>query len=312
MLEVVLFWIFGFIASLFVLIKSADLFTKNGEKIGMFFNMPKFIIGVTIVSVGTSLPELSTSIIAVLNNTKEFVVANVVGSNIANILLVLGVSLIIAKKMKITWEISHVDLPLLISSCFIFAIVIYDGIIKWQEALVLFMGYIIYAFYVIKTTNKKQSKENRELLDFKTVFFFIISIFLVYLSATFTIKSIINLSILLNIGVDIISMTAVAIGTSLPELSVSIVAAARHKTEIAIGNILGSNIFNTFIVASLPVFFNGFLIVSKSTLMFALPIMIISTLLCFFITQTKEMTGWEGGMLLIIFLLYIGNLFSVF
>ncbi|RLG14205.1 MAG: sodium:calcium antiporter [Candidatus Nanohalarchaeota archaeon] len=313
MYELLWAWSFAFMASLFLLIKSADLFTKNGEKIGQFFNMPKFIIGVTIVSVGTSLPELSTSIVAALNNTTEFVAANVIGSNIANILLVLGIVLIIAKKMNITWEISHVDLPLLLSSCFIFAIVIYDGIIKWQEAVVLLFGYLVYALYTIRITNDREPEENLELLKIRTVFLFILSIVLVYISAMFTIRSIIEISVLLNIGVDLISMTAVALGTSLPELSVTIVAAARGKAEIAIGNILGSNIFNTFIVASVPAFFGGgYLLVSKTTISFALPIMIIATLLCFFITQTKQMTQWEGWMLLIIYVLYIGNLFSVF
>ena len=311
MFEIVVFWIFTFIASLFVLIKSADIFTKNGEKIGMFFNMPKFIIGVTIVSVGTSLPELSTSIVAALKGQTEFVAANVVGSNIANILMVLGIALIVAKKLNITWEISHVDLPLLISSCFIFAIIIFDGIIVWQEALILLIGYIVYVFYTIKITQQREPEENTELLSARTVVLFIISIFLVYFSALFTIESIIKIATLLNIGVDIISMSAVAIGTSLPELVVCIAAARMGRAEIAIGNILGSNIFNTFVVASIPAFITP-LAVSQVTVNFALPIMIIATLMCYFITQTKQMTQWEGAMLLLIYILYIAKVFAVF
>ncbi|MCK5176158.1 MAG: sodium:calcium antiporter, partial [Candidatus Aenigmarchaeota archaeon] len=237
MFEIILFWMLVFLGSLALLIKSSDIFTTNGEKIGLFFNMPKFIIGVTIVSVGTSLPELATSLVAVFNNTSEFVAATVVGSNISNILLVLGVALIVAKKLNISWEISHIDLPLLMASCFLFLIVAYDGLITLPEAGVLFTGYIIYALYTIKTTYERQPEENTSLLHLKTVALFFSSIILISLSAKFTIMSIIEISSLLNIGVDIISMTAVAIGTSLPEMMVSIVAALKGKAEIAIGNI---------------------------------------------------------------------------
>ncbi|GAH33655.1 unnamed protein product, partial [marine sediment metagenome] len=123
-----LIWIIVFVVSLFVLIKASDYFTHSAEKIGLFFGIPLFIVGATIVAVGTSLPELISSIFAVLRNSSEIVVGNVVGSNVANIFLVLGIAAIVGRRMKLTYELIHVDLPLLIGSAFLLAVTIWDGI----------------------------------------------------------------------------------------------------------------------------------------------------------------------------------------
>jgi len=139
---------------MFVLIKASDYFTDSAEKIGIFFGLPAFLIGVTIVSIGTSLPELITSIFAVLNNASEIVVSDVIGSNITNIFLVLGVSAIVGKRLKIGFEIIRVDLPMLIGSTFLLAITIYDGIFTLPEALLCILGIIIYLTYTVKTEKK--------------------------------------------------------------------------------------------------------------------------------------------------------------
>lgn len=309
-----------FVVSLFVLIKASCYFTDSAEKIGLFFGLPAFIVGVTIVSIGTSLPELVSSIFAVLRGSSEIVVGNVVGSNITNIFLILGIVAIVGKRMKIAYELAHVDLPILMGSAFLFAVMIWDGVLTLPEALLLISGIVIYFLYTISSERehvdveiKKEMKEKlqrKRKLNAKTVVILILSVFFIYIGARYTIESVIELSEMLNVGKDLIAISAVALGTSLPELAVSIVAVRKRKPEIAIGNILGSNIFNTFVVMGIPALF-GVLIIPQSILTFGLPMMLIATLLFFFITHKKEITKWEGYLLLLFYVFFIGKLFNL-
>jgi len=316
----VFIWIVVFIASLFVLIKASVYLTNSAEKIGLILGMPIFIVGVTIVAIGTSLPELISSIIAVLEDSSEIVVGNVIGSNIANIFLILGIAAIIGKKLKITHEIIHVDLPILVGSAFLFAIVIWDGILTLPEAFLLIMGIVIYFLYIINSEKENKDTEikkemkgelRKKKLEVKTMAILLISAIFIYLGARYTIESIINLSEIFNLKKEIIAVSAMALGTSLPELAVSIVAIRKGKPEIAVGNILGSNIFNTFVVMGVPALI-GTLIIPASIITFSLPIMLIATLLFFFITIDKVVTRWEGWMLILFYILFIGKLFNLF
>jgi len=320
MLEM-LIWIIVFVVSLFVLIKASGFFTDSAEKIGLFFGLPTFIVGVTIVAIGTSLPELISSIFAVLRDSSEIVVGNVIGSNIANIFFILAITAIIGKKLKISYELIHVDLPIMVGSAFLFALMIWDGVFTLPEALLLISGIVIYFLYTLSSDKeqknveiKKEMKEKlrgRKKLSAKTIAILFVSIIFIYIGAKYTIESVIELSEIFNIGKEIIALSAVALGTSLPELTVSIIAARKGKPEIAIGNILGSNIFNTFAVMGIPALF-GILIIPQSILTFGLPIMLIATLLFFFITQEKEITKWEGYLLLLFYIFFIGKLFNLF
>lgn len=316
-----LIWIIVFVVSLFVLIKASDYFTHSAEKIGLFFGIPPFIVGATIVAVGTSLPELISSIFAVLRNSSEIVVGNVVGSNVANIFLVLGIAAIVGRRMKLTYELIHVDLPLLIGSAFLLAVTIWDGIFSFPEALLCIAGIILYLLYTINTKSKHENIEikkgpNEEVkqgrkLDRKTLVILAVSAFFIYLGAKYTVESVIKLSEILNIGKELIAISAVALGTSLPELTVTIAAAKKGKPEMAVGNVLGSNIFNALAVMGIPALI-GTLIIPHSILTFGLPMMLIATLLYFFITHDKEITKWEGWLLVIFYVFFIGKLFSLF
>lgn len=316
-----LIWIIVFVVSLFVLIKASDYFTHSAEKIGLFFGIPPFIVGATIVAVGTSLPELISSIFAVLRNSSEIVVGNVVGSNVANIFLVLGIAAIVGRRMKLTYELIHVDLPLLIGSAFLLAVTIWDGIFSFPEALLCLGGIILYSLYTINTRKKYENIEIRKgtkeevkqggKLDWKTLVILAVSAFFIYLGAKYTVESVIKLSEILNIGKEIIAISAVALGTSLPELTVTIAAAKKGKPEMAVGNVLGSNIFNALAVMGIPALI-GTLIIPHSILTFGLPMMLIATLLYFFITHDKEITKWEGWLLVIFYVFFIGKLFSLF
>lgn len=326
-------WAGIFIISLAVLIKSSDYFTNSAEKIGLWLGIPTFFIGVSIVAIGTSLPELISSIIAVYNGSSEIVIGNVLGSNIANIFLIVGVAGLIAKKqLELSRNLLHVDLPFLVGTCFLLAIMIWDGVFTTGEGILLLLTLVLYSFYLIKSRekpekevrkqlrgvkgelanhNKNKAKKKKKGVSLKTWIILIASIIGIYLGARFTVESVLAISKILEIGVEIIAVTAVAFGTSLPELMVTISAAKKGKPEIAVGNVLGSNIFNILAVMGIPALF-GTLIIPEAMLLFSLPVMIIATLMFFFITQNKEITRWEGGILLIFYVLFIAKIFEVF
>ena len=149
-------WIGVLVVSLAILAKSSDYFTDSAEVIGNFFKLPAFIIGVTIVAIGTSLPELVSSLFAVFNGASEIVVGNVIGSNITNIFLVLGITAILSKKITILHELVRVDLPLLVGSAFLFAFTIWDGVFSLFEALLFIFGVIFYLVYTTSTQDKNE------------------------------------------------------------------------------------------------------------------------------------------------------------
>jgi cation:H+ antiporter len=307
-MESLILWMGIFILSLAILIKAADKFTEASEKIGIFFGLSPFIIGIIIVSIGTSLPELISSIFSVLKNSSEIVTGNVIGSNIANIALALGVAATMKKKMKINYKFSKLDLPLFLSSAILFAIFIRDGKFMMIEAILFLILYFAYIFQLSKTKNSKKFKSKNKL-GWKQPMILLISSFLIYLGAKYTINSTIAISEILNIGKEIIAVGAIALGTSLPELTVSVNAARKGKADIAIGNILGSNIFNILMVMSIPSLF-GNLVIPSSLWNFSIPVMLFSSAFFIFIIKNKEITRKEGIILILIYLLFMGRLLT--
>ncbi|MBT4257967.1 calcium/sodium antiporter [archaeon] len=312
-----IFWIIVFIISLFALIKSSDIFTEKAEKIGLSLGMPSFVVGVTIVAIGTSLPELVSSIFAVIGGSSEIVLGNVLGSNIANIFLVLGIAAIIGKKLKISSGGIHIDLLFLIGSAFFLFLSLLDGVFSIGEGILSLLLGTIYIIYITKLSKKNQeikkemSDIKKEKLSFGFWIIFILSLVLIFFGAKYTIESVIQLSSIFNIAKELIAITAVALGTSLPELMVTISAARKGKPEIAIGNVLGSNIFNTLFVMGIPALI-GSLTISPIMLSFGLPTMLVATLLYFFIIKDRDMTSWEGWLLLVFYIFFIGRLFNLF
>ena len=313
------FWIVIFVISLYILIRASAYFTNAAAKIGLAFGIPDFVVGLTIVAIGTSLPELISSIFAVLHNSSEIVIGNVVGSNITNIFLIVGVTAITAKKLKITYELIHVDLPLLMGTALFLTITVWDGRFSLFEALLCLIGLVVYFLHAITSGKNGDWAKNRGMthkpvkkikVGVKTFIVLIISSFFIYLGGRYTVEAVIELSQIINIGKEIIAASAVAFGTSLPELVVSITAARQGKPEIAIGNVLGSNVFNALAVMGIPTLI-GSLIIPQHIITFALPMMVIASLLFFFMTQDKEISQWEGWLLLIFYVFYIGGVFKI-
>ncbi len=312
------FWTAVFIFSLFVLLKSSQYFTESAERIGVYFGIPQFIVGVTIIAIGTSLPELVSSIIAVLEDSSEIVIGNVVGSNIANICLIIGVAAVVGKELTTKYDLISVDLPLFAGSSFLFALMIWDGRFSFGEALLCIVGIVLYMFYAV-SVGREQGKRavtgagaggERRALGWTIPVVLALSAGFIYLSAKYTVESVVRISEILNVGKEIIAVSAVALGTSLPELSVSVTAARKGKSELAIGNVLGSNIFNSFAVMGIPALF-GAVVVPPSILGFSLQLMLMVTVLYVFIAQDKKITKWEGALFLLIYCFFIGRIFNL-
>ena len=297
--------------SIFVLVKSADYFTESAEKIGLYFKLSPFIVGITIVSVGTSLPELVTSIFAVIDKQSTIVAGNVIGSNIANIFLVLGLSAIVSNGLSTKHDIMRVDLPMLAASAFFLYIASYDGIFDFKEGILSVMGLTAYLFYAYKSKNINVELTNQpqERLKFTTLIILFASVIFLNISAKYTVTNIVEISDMLNISTSAIAASVVAFGTSLPELMVSINAAKKGNLEMSIGNVIGSNIFNTFGIMGVASCIAPIKI-DTPTITLSLPVMLASTVLLVFSLQNKAMSRWIGYMFVLFYVLYIVKLFS--
>ncbi len=297
-------WIAIFCFSLFVLVKSSDYFTESAERVGKAVGLPPFLIGVTIVALGTSLPELASSILAVLKASPEIVAGNVVGSNVANVLFILGATALLSGKILISHQIINVDLPFLLGSAFMLALMTLDGEVDRFEGLLCITLLVIYLAYV---SSQKSVDVSVDSADLKTYLALPVSAILIYVSADYTVEAVIILAEVFKVGSEIIASTAVALGTSLPELSVSITAARKGRSEIAVGNILGSNVFNVFGVVGLSAAISS-IPFTPIVLNFAVPFMLAATILFLLITVDREVTLWEGAMLLIFYLYFVAKL----
>jgi len=326
-------WIIVFIISLAVLVKSAGWLLSGAERIGLAIGLSPFIVGVTIVGLGTSLPELISSFIAVFEGVPEIVVANAVGSNIANILLVVGLSTVIGRRLVVTKNLIDLDLPLLAIGTTLMIGVAWDREVTFLESVILLITYGVYFAYTILHRDDVKTEEDTELAvfikknsayiskvskkiaeipkialrDFGLLAAGAIGLFL---GAKYLVESVINLSDMFNIGAGVIAITAIAIGTSLPELIVSVRAAVQRKSEIALGNIFGSNLFNMLVVIGLPGLFTT-LPLDEKTFSIGLPVMAAATLLFVVSGISRRIHMWEGAFYLILYVFFIGKLFNL-
>lgn len=326
-----IFWLLIFAVSLVLLVKGADWFLWSAEKIGLAIGLSPFVVGVLIVGFGTSLPELVSSIAATLRGVTEIVTANAVGSNIANILLVVGAAAIVGRRLTVTKDLIDLDLPLLALSTTLLLGVAWDKQIVWQEALLLLGAYTVYLLYTLlereelpedgerivleedEATGKKKKRKRKKdkKASLKDVGMLTVGIGSVWLGAQYLVTSVITISELFGIGVGAITITAVALGTSLPELSVSLRAALKGKSEVAFGNIFGSNTFNALMVVGIPGLFET-LSLDKETYAVGLPVMAVATLLFVISGISKRMYVWEGSFYVILYVLFTAKLFTLF
>lgn len=319
-------WIIVFILSLALLVKSADWLVGSSEKIGLALKISPFIIGVTIVAIGTSLPELASSLAAVLKGSTEVAAANAIGSSIANIFLIIGLAALFAKSLIVKRSLIDLDAPLLASTTALFVFAAWDRNISLVEGILLIAAFIVYLLYTLfqrregkeengkilpsRIERREKVLEKREKLNFKVFFFLILGAVGLVLGANYTIEAMTKISISFNIPSSLIAITALAVGTSLPELVVSAKAALKKKYEIALGNIFGSNVFNILLVVGIPALVRN-LTIDDSTFFIGLPFLVVATILFVISGISKRIHIWEGLMYLLIYVIFVLKLCGI-
>ncbi len=302
-------WIGIFVVALTVLLKASDWFIGAAEKIGLSLGIPPFIVGVTIVAAGTSLPELISSIFAVMENSSEIVVGNVVGSNITNILLVLGITAMVGRDIKIKFAVLDVDLPLFMGSAFLLWFLLQDAKFTVFEAIICLVGLFIFLGYTFASDREADEEADRPKITPKVWMMLAASGVGIWFGAEWTVKSVIKISEMIGIGKEVVALSMVAFGTSIPEIIVSVMAAKRGNPEMAVGNVLGSNIFNTFAVMGIPALF-GTLVIPPAILTFSLPLMIAASVLFLVMSLDNKISFFEGAMLTLFYVVFIVHLFT--
>ena len=300
-----------FIISMGVLIWGADLLIEQSERIALRFNISEFIIGATLIALGTSLPEMAASVAASFNGKAALAVSNVIGSNILNITLVLASVFLIAKKINPDRDFFAKDSIWALMPVMVFILMILDGTISRFDAALLLLMMGAYLLFLIQDSQSMPEpdidiEDQGHFSWFKTSAMLLLGLGLVIVGADYTVESASHIAKSFGISEWIIGIVMVSLGTSLPELVVSISAAMRGKVDMAIGNIIGSNMANTSVVLGAAALVKP-LPVDLTANMFDIVTMIIATLLLVFITANRLYTKSAGISLLIILGLFLNN-----
>lgn len=291
------------IVGFFLLIKGADFLVTGASNIAKRMHIPEIVIGLTIVSIGTSLPELVVSVTSAIKGFQDITIGNVIGSNLANLLLILGLSAFI-KPVDIKKSTQDFEIPICLLATLIFAVMcLWKNGITRVEAIILILLFALFIGYTIFITHKTQKKElNIETEETtekigKSILIIILGIIALKLGGDLTVNNATNVARILGLSEKIISITILAIGTSLPELVTSVIAAIKGSSDIAIGNIIGSNIFNVLLIVGTSAIVNP--IVYNSIYNVDIMILLFSTLLLSFfpIFPPKDKMGRSEGIL---------------
>lgn len=311
MLVDIILLVLGFV----VLIKGADLFVDGASNVALNFKVSKMLIGLTIVAFGTSAPEFAVSVKGLLSNSGDIVLGNVIGSNILNILLILGVSAII-HPLVVKNNTVKKELPITLLITSLFAVLLSDNIFDKKltnsftrgDGIVLILFFLVFIYYLITLMrNKVEEEKDKEVMTlFKAIMFTLVGLISIIIGSNFVVDSASALAKAIGVSERIIGLTIIALGTSLPELVTSVTATKKGEYDIAIGNVVGSNIFNIGMVIGLPVALLG----GIGTIVFSyvdLIVMIATALMLFIFSRNDyKISRREGICFLLVFVVYYG------
>ena len=305
--------IIGFI----LLIKGADWLVDGASSVASNFKVSKLLIGLTIVAFGTGAPELAVSFSSLINGSTDILVGNVIGSNIINVLLLIGIAAVI-RPIKVQKDTVSKELPLLLLISTALIILLLDvnlaeaviNTFSRADAIICLLFFCIFLYYLFSLArkNKKEAKkvEKPKYKIGKSFFFVILGLVGVVGGSQLVVNSASIIATTIGISERIISLTIIALGTSLPELVTTVMAAKKGESDLLVGNIVGSNIFNICIVLALPVAFAGGITPNNFEVIDLTMLAISSVLLCFLARRDHKITRTDGFLMLSIFLLYYG------
>ena len=311
------------IGGLLLTLLSANWLVEGSSSIAKRFNVSDLVIGLTVVALGTSTPELAINVFSAVEGSTGLAIANVLGSNIANILLILGVSALI-HPLEVTRNTTWKEIPLRLLAAIVIGIMANDdwldpsasgNFISRTDGMVLlcFLAiFLVYTFEIARTSTDTAEKVAQMPL-WKGIFLTVIGIIGLFIGGKLLVDGAVEVSKMLGMSERMIGLTIVAIGTSLPELATSVVAAWKGKTDLAVGNVVGSNILNIFLVLGLTA--------TIKPLPFELPVMnhdlglvVVASLFLFSSTvliSAKKISRWEGGVFLGLYIAYLVSLVFV-
>ncbi len=305
--------IFLLIFGLIVLIIGGNLLLKSAVSISMKFGIPRLLIGMTVVSLATSAPELIVSIKSAIKGSPDLAISNVLGSNIANLGLVLGITILFSP-INISKSVYKKEWPIMMFSALYFLIVILDGVITKIEGGILVCFLIITIISLIKLRDKNEVEdqlENEDSIIKSIIILFFGGLFLFYGSEWF-IDGAIQLANSFGISERIIGITVVSVGTSIPELVTSLVAVFNKEKSISLGNLLGSNIFNVFAVLGITSLVTPLSVLDQNIIDFDIYVMLFFAILILpliFFPKKLVLGRKEGLIILLFYSFYLYNLF---
>lgn len=285
-----------------MLIKGSDIFVESSSDIAKKFNIPSIIIGMTIVAMGTSAPELSVSINSALAGLNDMSIANVVGSNIFNILIALGICSFLGK-LKID---NYKDVLLLLAICIELFVLTIDkmlGVIDGAILLITFTSYIISMIKKAKNNTKEENSDKQKSL-FITILLGVLGLICIVWGGDLVVNSASAIAIKLGMSENLVGLTIVAVGTSLPEFVTSVIATKKGELEIAVGNIIGSNVFNILLILGVASLISPMIVsvVAICDVMF----MVFTVALFIFLTvKEKELNKRSGILLIMMYVVYL-------
>lgn len=316
MTETLLFFLLGGL----LLVVGAEALVRGASRLALAVGISPLVVGLTVVAFGTSAPELAVSTGAATNGQGAVALGNVVGSNIFNVLVILGLSAIFAP-LSVALQIVRREVPLMIGVSLLLLLFVYDGSLGRLEGGILFAGIIIYTVLLIRES-RRANRKNREAVEgpieeriperplWQNLLFIAVGLVGLVVGADLLVDSASTIARSLGMSELVVGLTIVAAGTSLPELATSVMASIRGERDIAVGNIVGSNIFNILVVlGAAGVVSSDPIVVPTGALTFDIPVMIavaVATLPVFF--SRLEVSRWEGVLFLLFYAFYLVHL----
>lgn len=311
MFKTIVLLIIGFV----VLVKSADIFVDAVSSIATNMKLSKMMIALTVAAFGTCAPELAISFQSIANGTGDIALANVLGSNIVNILLIVGLAACV-HPIRVKRDVVKKELPilLLVTAAFVISVIChYTGvtttkvILDRRDGILFLVCFVMFIFYIVQVIRTKQGIFEQEKPKYgivKSIIITIVCCGLIIFSSDIVVDNAKVLAEALHISTKIITMTVVVIGTSLPEMTMTVVAAKKEEFDIALGNIIGTNIFNIGVVLGLPLVIHGGFSSLAFNLVDITVVLIAAFILYIFARNDKVLSKFEGAIMMLIFVSY--------
>ena len=289
-----------------MVLKGADFLTEGAAALARRVNVPEIVIGLTIVAAGTSAPELFVSLVSALKGTPDLAVGNVVGSNTMNCMLIVGCAAIVAP-MTISRSTVKKDIPFSVGASVLLMLLALNSFLGRFDGILLLVGFALFMVYSLRQAKNGQGDtptEGKQRNPWMSALFIVLGLVGLVIGSNLFVDHASNLALSLGISEGVVGLTVVAGGTSLPELATTVVAARKGQSAIAIGNVIGSNVFNILLILGLTATISPLQIEGITTIDMA--VMFVSVTLVWLFSFTRyTVERWEGALLLLGYLVYL-------